>query len=285
MVAERGATYAVTPQEESQRARIADSVETTLKLGGGVILVSIVGGEERMYSENYACVYDGISLEELAPRSFSFNNPHGACPECTGLGTKLEIDRVARRHQPRPAASPRARFCRGAASPARARGIRAARRRRRALRVQPGDALARHGDEAKHIVLRGTGDNISFFYRNRQGARRQHSTTFEGVIPNLERRYKDGSESAREDIEQYMSAKPCPVCKGAKLKPETLAVTVGDRNIVQIGAYSIVNAMRYFEALTRELDEPEQRQLQRQWERRRQGQWTREAQWDAQGRR
>ena len=105
-------------------------------------------------------------------------------------------------------------------------------------------------DEAKHIVLRGTGDNISFFYRNRQGARRQHSTTFEGVIPNLERRYKDGSESAREDIEQYMSAKPCPVCKGAELKPETLAVTVGDRNIVQIGAYSIVNAMRYFEALT-----------------------------------
>ncbi len=75
------------------------------------------------------------------------------------------------------------------------------------------------------------------------------------MIPNLERRYKDGSESAREDIEQYMSAKPCPVCRGARLKPETLAVTVGDRNIVQIGAYSIVNAMRYFEALTRELDE------------------------------
>ncbi len=92
MVAERGATYAVTPQEESQRARIADSVETTLKLGGGVILVSVVGGEERMYSEHFACVYDGISLEELAPRSFSFNSPHGACPECTGLGTKLEID-------------------------------------------------------------------------------------------------------------------------------------------------------------------------------------------------
>ena len=78
--------------DDTLRARVADSVETTLKLGGGVILVSVVGGEERLYSEKFACVYCGLSLEELAPRSFSFNSPHGACPECTGLGTKLEID-------------------------------------------------------------------------------------------------------------------------------------------------------------------------------------------------
>jgi excinuclease ABC subunit A len=255
MVAERGATYAVTPQEESQRARIADSVETTLKLGGGVILVSVVGGEERMYSENYACVYDGISLEELAPRSFSFNNPHGACPECTGLGTKLEIDESLVVTNPdlsiaEGAILPWSRF---ASTSTWYTTLLAAVAERHGFSLEtPWRELS---DEAKHIVLRGTGDNISFFYRNRQGARRQHSTTFEGVIPNLERRYKDGSESAREDIEQYMSAKPCPVCKGARLKPETLAVMVGDRNIVQIGAYSIVNAMRYFEALTREVDE------------------------------
>ena len=78
--------------ETSQRTRVTDSVETTLKLGSGIMLVSIIGGEERLYSERFACVYCGISLEELAPRSFSFNSPHGACPECTGLGTKLEID-------------------------------------------------------------------------------------------------------------------------------------------------------------------------------------------------
>ena len=81
-----------TGREGSQRARIADSVETTLKLGNGIVLVSIIGGEERLYSEHFACVYCGISLEEIEPRSFSFNNPKGACPECTGLGTKLEID-------------------------------------------------------------------------------------------------------------------------------------------------------------------------------------------------
>jgi excinuclease ABC subunit A len=255
LVAERGATYAATPQEESQRARIADSVETTLKLGGGVVLVSVVGGEERMYSENYACVYDGISLEELAPRSFSFNNPHGACPECTGLGTKLEIDESLVVTNPdlsiaEGAILPWSRF---ASTSTWYTTLLSAVAERYGFSLEtPWRDLS---DEAKHIVLRGTGDNISFFYRNRQGARRQHSTTFEGVVPNLERRYKDGSESARADIEQYMSAKPCPVCRGARLKPESLAVTVGDRNVVQIGAYSIVNAMRFFEALTQELDE------------------------------
>src|SRR5215472_11919372 len=99
MVAERRAGYAAGSAESpapdpsaGQRARIADSVETTLKLGNGIVLVSIIGGEERLYSEHFACVYCGISLEEIEPRSFSFNNPKGACPECTGLGTKLEID-------------------------------------------------------------------------------------------------------------------------------------------------------------------------------------------------
>src|SRR6185312_15114531 len=97
-VAEAGASYsphaAVAPAdpETSQRQRVTDSVETTLKLGSGIILVSVIDGEEQLYSERFSCVYCGISLEELAPRSFSFNSPYGACPECTGLGTKLEVD-------------------------------------------------------------------------------------------------------------------------------------------------------------------------------------------------
>jgi excinuclease ABC subunit A len=107
-------------------------------------------------------------------------------------------------------------------------------------------------EEARQIVLRGAPEEVTFSYRNRQGTRRSHATTFEGVIPNLERRFKEGSDTARQEIEQYMSARPCPRCNGARLKSEVLAVTVGGRNIVQVGNLSIVNALRYFDALTAE---------------------------------
>src|SRR6185437_12779103 len=110
-------------------------------------------------------------------------------------------------------------------------------------------------DEARDVVLHGSGVAVTFYYRNRQGVRRQYSSNFEGVVPNLERRYKDASEHGREEIEQYMSARPCPACKGARLKPESLSVTIGSRNIVQVGDFSIVNALRYFEALTADAGE------------------------------
>jgi excinuclease ABC subunit A len=257
LVAERPVAYvaesaspASSGSEDSQRARIADSVETTLRLGGGVILVAVVGGEERMYSEKFACVYCGISLEELAPRNFSFNSPHGACPACTGLGTKLEIDEDLVVTNPdlsiaEGAILPWSRFASTSTWYSTLLG---------AIAMHFGFSLDTPwrdlAEEAREIVLRGTSERISFFYSNRQGVRRQHATSFEGVIPNLERRYKEGSESARQEIEEYMAARPCPVCKGARLKPESLAVTVGERNIVQIGNYSIVNALRFFEALS-----------------------------------
>ncbi len=259
LVAERPVAYVhesaqtETDPEASQRTRVADSVETTLKLGNGVLLVSIIDGEERMYSERFACPYDGTSLEDLAPRSFSFNNPHGACPECTGLGTKLEIDPDL------VVTNPDLSIAEGAILPW----------SRFASTSQwyttlLGAVAEKHGfsldtpwkdlsDEAREVVLRGSDVAVTFYYRNRQGVRRQYSSNFEGVIPNLERRYKDASEHGREEIEQYMSARPCPACKGARLKPESLSVTIGSRNIVQVGDFSIINALRYFDALTADL--------------------------------
>ncbi len=238
--------------ETSQRGRVTDSVETTLKLGGGVILVSIIGGEERLYSEHFACVYCGISLEEIAPRSFSFNSPYGACPECTGLGSKLEVD------PERVVTNPDLSIEEGAILPwNRIAGIsqwyekilRAVAERYSFSLTTPWKELS---EQARKVVLYGTTDEVSFQYRNRQGIQRRHSTTFEGVIPYLERRYSEASENGREEIEQYMSARVCPACHGARLKPEVLAVTVGERNIAEVSELSIVNALRFFEALARE---------------------------------
>ena len=237
-------------REGGQRARIADSVETTLKLGNGIVLVSIIGGEERLYSEHFACVYCGISLEEIEPRSFSFNNPKGACPECTGLGTKLEIDEDLLVTNPELSLSEGAiaPWYRLASASQWYSSLLEAVARHFAISLEtPWKAL---GDRERDIVLHGSPDKVAFYYRNRQGTRRQHEISFEGVIPNLERRYREASETGREDIEQYMSARPCPSCQGARLRKESLAVTVGNRNIVEVGQLSIVNARRFFDAIT-----------------------------------
>ncbi|MBF6589608.1 MAG: excinuclease ABC subunit UvrA, partial [Ktedonobacterales bacterium] len=248
-VAESADTERIDP-EVGQRQRVADSVETTLKLGGGTILVSVIGGEERLYSEHFSCVYCGISLEELAPRSFSFNNPHGACPACTGLGTQLEIDTDLIVTNPdlslaEGAILPWSRF---ASTSQWYSTLLAAVAEKFSFSLDtPWKDLPQ---AARDIVLYGTEEHVSFYYSNRQGARRMHSSSFEGVAPNLMRRYKESTEHGREEIERYMSARPCPVCKGRRLKPESLAVTVGGRNIAEIGDLSIINALRFFEALT-----------------------------------
>jgi excinuclease ABC subunit A len=241
---------AAADPEASQRQRVADSVETTLKLGGGVILVSVIGGDEQMYSERFACVYCGISLEEIAPRSFSFNSPYGACPDCTGLGTRLEVDVDLIVTNPDLSISegailPWSKFA--SVSAWYSKLLAAVAEKRNFSLDTPWKELP---ERAKRIVLYGDEGEVTFYYRNRQGVRRAHSASFEGVVPNLERRYKDASESGREEIEQYMSARVCPTCHGARLKPEVLAVTVGGRNISETTSFSIVNALRFFEALT-----------------------------------
>jgi excinuclease ABC subunit A len=238
-------------KDTSFRQRVADSVETTLKLGSGTLLVSIIDGEERLYSEKFACVYCGISIEEIAPRTFSFNNPHGACPECTGLGTKQEMDEELI------VTNPNLTIAEGAILPWSKFGT------SMTWYTSQLEGLAKHygfnlhvpwkklAPEHRKLILYGTnGEEIKFSYENRQGQRREHWRPFEGVIPNLERRYRETtSEGMREELRQYMSDRPCPVCKGARLKPEALAVTVGGATIVEVCRLPVNQALRFFEAL------------------------------------
>jgi excinuclease ABC subunit A len=250
------AEQAQTQQDEidpSLRQRVADSLETTLKLGGGVVLVSIVDGEEILFSENFACVYDGISLPEIAPRTFSFNSPHGACPTCTGLGTLQVIDpELVVTH-------PELSLAEGAIAPW-SKVVNGSQWHASIL-----EALARKYNFSLHTpwrdltedqrqeVLYGTPEPLAIRYTPQHGHTRTYSVNFEGVIPSLDRRYRQtDSQSIREEIESYMSARICPDCRGARLKPEALGVTVGGRNIVQVTRLSIVMAQRFFQELEAE---------------------------------
>jgi excinuclease ABC subunit A len=245
------------PQEEdldfSFRQRVADSLETTLKLGNGVVLVSIIGGEEILFSEKFACVYCGISLPEIAPRTFSFNSPHGACPTCTGLGTQQEIDAelvVTHRELSlrEGAIAPWSKVVNG--SQWHASILEALAKKYNFSLDAPWSSLT---EEQHRKVLYGTSEPLTIRYTPQHGGSRSYTIHFEGVIPNLDRRYKQtDSEGIREEIEQYMSARICPACHGARLKPEALGVTVGGYNIVQVSRLSIVNAQRYFQELETE---------------------------------
>ena len=223
----------VIGQSDSQ-GRIADSVETALKLGSGVVLVSVVDGEDKLFSEHFACVACGVSLGEIAPRTFSFNTPHGACPACTGLGFKLEID-------PDLVMDKSLSLADGAIRPWQFQNW---------YFYQLEDLARRHGfslrtpvkdlnEDHYNLILYGEGGD-SRRYRNRFGHVREHFDGFEGVVPRMERLYKDTeSENSRADIERYMMSKPCMVCKGKRLKPEALAVTVGGKDIMEVTAMSV----------------------------------------------
>ncbi|MCW5853140.1 MAG: excinuclease ABC subunit UvrA, partial [Anaerolineae bacterium] len=232
------------------RTRLTDSVETALKLASGVMVVSILGDppEDRVYSEHFACPDHGTTIGEIEPRTFSFNTPHGACPTCQGLGTKLEIDPEL--VVPNPDLS----LAEGAIAPWSRNGYDG-----EGYYAQLLQGVAEHyhfsiekpwrelKEEHRELILRGSGgQSINLNYRNRAGRQRVYETVYEGVIPNLERRYGEtDSDYARQDIEQYMSSRPCPTCNGARLRPEALAVTVGDHNIVQVTALSIGEALRW----------------------------------------
>ncbi len=230
--------------------RLTDSLETTLKLGGGVVLVSIVDGEEILFSEKAACVYCGISLPEIAPRTFSFNSPHGACPTCTGLGTQLEIDAELIVTHPelsltQGAIAPWSKVING--SQWHASILEALAQKYNFSLHTPWNKLT---EEQRQKVLYGTPESLTIRYTPQHGRTRNYTINFEGVIPNLDRRYKQTeSEGIREEIESYMSARICPDCRGARLKPEALAVTVGGRNVVQVTRLSIVLAQRFFKEL------------------------------------
>jgi excinuclease ABC subunit A len=234
------------------RQRLTDSLETTLKIGNGVVLVSVIDGEEVLFSEKAACVYCNISLPEIAPRTFSFNSPHGACPVCTGLGTQQEIDPELVVTHPElsiqeGAIAPYARAVNG--SQWHGAILQALAERYSFDLAMPWRDLSA---DIQQKILYGIPEQLTIRYTPQHGHTRKYNTNFEGVLAQLDKRYKDtSSEGVREEIEGYMSARICPVCHGARLKPEALAVTVGGRNIVQVSRLSITLAQRFF----RELEE------------------------------
>jgi len=231
------------------RSRVADSVETALKLGAGVVLVSVVDGEELLFSEHFACVHCGISLGEIAPRTFSFNSPHGACPECTGLGHKLEIDPdlvIPNRNLTlaEGAILPWARS--GTMSNWYASMVAAVARRYGFSIDVPVRELS---PEHLNLVLYGNREALKVRYQGQRGWAEYYSD-FEGVIPNLERRHRETeSDYVRMEIGKYMTSRPCPRCRGKRLKPESLAVTVGDRNIIEVTSMSVSDTMEWVSAM------------------------------------
>src|SRR6187402_2374010 len=232
------------------RLRLAQSIETAAQLAEGLIGIDLVDtGESMLFSENFACPEHGVSLPELEPRIFSFNAPHGACPRCTGLGSQLEIDPDLL--VPDPSLS----LEEGALVPWSLGGqgfyesvIKAVADRYEIDLQTPWRELDR---EQQDRFLHGTGgDRILVTYRNRMGRTRRYTMAFEGLLSSLQRRYREtDSSQQRERIEEYMSMRPCPVCHGARLKPEVLAVTVGGRSIHEFAQQSVTAALRFVDGL------------------------------------
>ncbi|HLI44967.1 MAG TPA: excinuclease ABC subunit UvrA [Acidimicrobiales bacterium] len=230
-------------RREGIERRLTDSIETALRLAEGVaaILVGRGEGEEEAmtFSQHFACMHCGISLEELSPRSFSFNSPYGACPGCNGLGTRFEVDpELVVPDGDRSIASGAIAPWTGARTEYFSRVLFAVADE---LKIDPRRPWSQLTKAQKKVFLYGTGSTkIHIQYRNRYGTLRSYHTTFEGVVPWLQRRHSEAeSDFQREQIEGYMREVPCPSCEGTRLKPESLAVTVGGNNIAQLSRLSI----------------------------------------------
>jgi excinuclease ABC subunit A len=231
------------------RQRLTQSIETATSLAAGLVVVDIVDGESLTFSENLACPEHGVSLPELEPRVFSFNAPHGACPRCTGLGSQLEIDPDLLVPDTSLSVSEGALVPWTIGSQSFYDSVIQAVAERYEIPLEtPWRDLAR---EQQDRFLYGTGgDKIFVTYRNRMGRRRQYTMAFEGLVTNLQRRYREtDSPQQRERIEEYMSFRPCPECGGARLKPEVLAVTVGERSIHEFTKMSVSSALRFVDEL------------------------------------
>ncbi len=231
--------------KETARRRLTDSVETALGLSGGVIVLDFIDlpendpHRERMYSEHLACLYDDLSFDELEPRSFSFNSPWGACPDCTGLGTKLEVDPelIVPDESRSLAEGAIAPWSGGHTSDYFDRLIQAL---GETLGFRMDTPWAKLPAKARQALLRGYELQVHVRYKNRYGRERSYYTTFEGVIPWVERRHAEAeSDSSREKFAGYMREVPCPACHGARLKPVSLAVTVDGRSIAELCALPV----------------------------------------------
>jgi len=237
-------------------SRLTDSLETALRRADGIVLVDVIGGEAMLFSEKLACPDCGVSIEELAPRMFSFNSPYGACPSCDGLGIRMEIDPdlvldrslSIREGGILPWAHIQSKWHHAILEAVCQR-----------YGIDMDKPLGKLTQEQLKVLLYGLGDQrVPFRYVNQAGQERMYDSVFEGVIPNLDRRYREAqSDWAREEIEQYMSARDCPACKGARLRPESLAVTVGGLNIAELTHLSVRQAQEFFNRLEGELTERE----------------------------
>ena len=236
---------------EGIHQRLTDSVETALKLGDGFVEIALLGEQQEvmLFSEHFACKDCGISLPELEPRLFSFNNPYGACPACTGLGMNREFDQALIIPDKSLSFAER---CLAAFS----------NNKSSYFMKQLEAVLARHGytldnswndllPEMQQLLWEGSEtEHYQFWYENLQGEVKLHNTTFDGVLNILKRRYKESfSDAMRQDYEEFMSSTPCPVCKGQRLKDEVLSILVGGKNICQVTNMTVRDCQSFFAQL------------------------------------
>ncbi|HXP92925.1 MAG TPA: excinuclease ABC subunit UvrA [Candidatus Binatia bacterium] len=242
------------------RKRLADSVETTLRLSTGIVTVVAETPDKQSreitFSEALACVYCGLSFGELEPRLFSFNSPYGACPTCSGLGVKIEID-------PWKVIPDRSKSIEGGAIVPWSRNMGSGRypsmnpyymqqleRVLRSRRVKMSTPIEKMPEDVVEMILYGSDKKQRFSYESRSGHSWNYETTFEGVVNNLQRRYNEtSSDYVKEEIEKFMSASTCQACKGARLKPEALAVTVGGTNINEVTKLPVERSEAFFREL------------------------------------
>ena len=226
---------------EGMESRLADSLETALHAGEGVVYVQVVDGDLLMFSENFACVDCGISLPEIAPRMFSFNSPFGACPVCTGLGSHKEFDPAL--VIPDPTLSVADGVFAPLSKNPNSYGMRAITALLAAHDYDAHTPWNRMDKKTQKMLLYGSDEYVSFQYTNMFGEEKEYHVPYEGVLPALTRRYREtDSEEMRESYEDYMTDTPCSACHGARLKPEALAVTVGGKNIAALTALTIREA-------------------------------------------
>ncbi len=251
------------PLPPEDRSRLSDSVETALKLGEGLVIISSAAAEgskptfeERLFSEKLGCPYDGTVMDDLEPRSFSFNSPHGACPECTGLGFRLEVD-------PERVIDPEKSVLEGglvpwSRSPEGSWYLKVVTAAMKAKKWNPKTPIGELPAAAQEYLLNAEReDRFTVTYEN-ASYRNTYKAAFEGIIANLERRHREtDSELVRVEIERYMVSRPCPECKGRRLKPEMLAVRVAEKNIAEVAAMPIGELTIWINALTPLLGERE----------------------------
>ncbi|SDW45017.1 excinuclease ABC subunit A [Marininema mesophilum] len=239
--------------KEGIDTRLTDSMETALQLAAGKVIVDVIDGEEMLFSQNLACPECGFSMDELSPRMFSFNSPFGACPTCDGLGSRMEVDpQLIIPNWSKSLNDGAIEAWQGRSSTYYPQLLESA---CRYYEIDMGVPIQDLPKKQLDILLKGTGERIPFRYDSDMGVR-EVNIRFEGVLKNLERRFREtGSDAVREQIEGYMSKKACPTCKGARLRIETLSVLVGGKTIAYVTSLSIQEAMDFFDSL--ELTEKE----------------------------